>query len=136
MDITTEVHTLYWEEDKNCAMTTLSTLGKKYDLKISHAFIDSLIAMPGLGTNGLTCGIVVGAIMFMGLYGKNKGYEEEAIKQHTNQLIKGFVEKFGSEQCSILRPEGFKPTNPPHLCEGLTVKGIEYIDDYIRRHYK
>ncbi len=132
MNIAEEVHRLYWEDDKNCAITTVSVLSALYDIELSDDLYSSLLAMPGLGKNGLTCGIAVGAVMFIGLYGKDRAFEKDDIKLQANHLIKGFIDKFGSELCSVLRPEGFKYTNPPHICENLTVDAIKYVDEYVR----
>lgn len=131
MMISEEVHKLYWEEDKNCAMTTLIILCNRHEVELHSSVVDSLTSMPGLGKNGLTCGIVIGAVMFVSLYCKANEVKEADIQKHTNLIVRGFKDEFGSELCSILRPEGFKPTNPPHLCEKLTVKAIEYLDNYV-----
>ena len=33
--------------------------------------------------------------------------------------------------CAILRPQGFKPDNPPHLCEEITKKAIMFTLNYL-----
>ncbi len=43
-----------------------------------------------------------------------------------------FESKFGSLRCRELRPNGFNPDDPPHLCEGLTCKAIEFAYGYIK----
>jgi hypothetical protein len=42
-----------------------------------------------------------------------------------------FENKFGSLLCRELRPQGFYPDNPPHLCKGLTRKAIEFGIVYV-----
>lgn len=41
------------------------------------------------------------------------------------------------DQCKVLRPQGFKPDNPPHLCEGITreavVFSIDFVSERLRR---
>ena len=38
---------------------------------------------------------------------------------------------FGSLRCFELRPTGFSENDPPHMCENLTCKGIEFAYQYI-----
>ncbi len=44
-------------------------------------------------------------------------------------LAEAFESRFGSLLCRDLRPEGFKPDNPPHLCEDLTREAILFDVD-------
>lgn len=131
MDIHKKVHQLYWDDDENCAVTTVLVLSEKYGIAIQEQIKDGLISMPGLGKNGLTCGIVVGSLLFHGILAKEKEFRKDVAKQQAEMLVVGFKEKFGSELCSNLRPEGFSVTNPPHLCEKFTVEALEYVINFI-----
>lgn len=62
--------------------------------------------------------------MFIGILGKENGLENEAVVKTCNEFAKGFEKEFGSLDCRVLRPQGFKPDNPPHLCEEITKKAI------------
>ena len=42
-----------------------------------------------------------------------------------------FDSTFGSLRCFELRPAGFSENDPPHMCENLTCKGIEFSYQYI-----
>ena len=42
-----------------------------------------------------------------------------------------FEKTFGSLRCFELRPTGFSENDPPHMCENLTCKGIEFAYQYI-----
>ncbi|RPI79964.1 MAG: hypothetical protein EHM45_00790 [Desulfobacteraceae bacterium] len=45
-----------------------------------------------------------------------------------------FEIQFKSLQCRILRPQGFRPDNLPHLCEPLTCRTIQFSIDFIPDH--
>ncbi|OLN26367.1 hypothetical protein DSOL_5027 [Desulfosporosinus metallidurans] len=64
--------------------------------------------------------------MFIGIQGREKGLEPEDIVNKFNNFAEGFEDEFGSLNCRDLRPEGFKPDNPPHLCEEITKKAIMF----------
>jgi hypothetical protein len=44
-----------------------------------------------------------------------------------------FQARFGSLDCRDLRPEGFNPENPPHMCTPLTADAIIFTLGYISR---
>ena len=50
-----------------------------------------------------------------------------------SELVEAFEERFGSLRCAVLRPEGFKEANPPHLCEGLTRDALDLSIRYVSR---
>jgi len=71
-------------------------IDKETALKIAGAFGGGMARM------GETCGAVTGAFMAIGLkYGKAKA-EDEAAKEKTYQVVKEFVEKFKSQNGSIV----------------------------------
>jgi len=59
--------------------------------------------------------LVASALMFIGIKGKEKGLQHEEIVTICNNFAKGFEKEFGSLNCRDLRPQGFKPDNPPHF---------------------
>lgn len=131
VEIKERVHQLYWNDDANCAITTVTVLSEYFGLPVNKQIKDGLMAMPGLGKNGLTCGIVIASLMFHGILVNEKNINMDIAKGQANQLVVEFKDRFGSEICSVLRPEGFISNNPPHLCEQLTVEAIEYVIDFI-----
>ncbi len=69
--------------------------------------------------------------MFIGLFGHSKKMKQKDIVSQCYDFAETFEKKFGSLQCSILRPEGFNEKNTPHMCENLTVEAIEFAIGYI-----
>jgi C_GCAxxG_C_C family probable redox protein len=126
-----KVHNLYWNHDMNCSTTTLLTLSEIYHINLSSQVLDAVTGMPGVGRSGSLCGLVGGSIMFIGIRGKENGLEHEEIVIKCNNFVKGFEKEFGSLSCKDLRPQGFKPENPPHLCEEITKKAIMFTLNFL-----
>jgi hypothetical protein len=125
----------FCEKDYNCAITTLRILSEYFNLPVSSQVIESAIGLGSLGNYGAQCGLIDGAVMFMGILGKEHGFDDETIAGLANEYAGEFEKKFESLSCRVLRPEGFKPENPPHLCENLAVRvicfDIEFINDLL-----
>ncbi len=129
--IAERVHTYYWEYDLNCAVTTLKTLGEIYSIDIHPQVIESAAGMHGAGGYGAQCGLVEGGLMFIGLAGAGCGRSTENRAGVCKKFASGFEERFGSLECRVLRPEGFRENQPPHLCEELSRKTILYASRFI-----
>lgn len=121
-----KVQEYYWEKDLNCATTTLKILAELYGVDLNRQIIDAAAVMHGAGGYGAQCGLVEGTIMFLGLAGKPQGMNNEEICLQCREFARGFTDRFGSLTCSVLRPQGFHPDNPPHLCAGLTRQAVAY----------
>lgn len=84
--INERVHTLYWNDDINCAGTTLIILSKIFEISLCSQILDAAIGMPGAGRYGAQCGLVSGTIMAIGILGREKGLEHEDIVDKCNKL--------------------------------------------------
>jgi hypothetical protein len=118
------VHESYWERDINCAWTTLEALSHWFDLPIHQQVFDAALGMHGAGGYRAQCGLIEGALMFLGLTGRAHGIVDKEIVAACYRFAAQFESHFGSLSCRELRPQGFAPDNPPHLCEGLTCETI------------
>ena len=114
----------YWKDDINCAETTLKVLSEIFEIPLNKQVLNSALALPGAGQCGAQCGIVSGTIMFLGIFGRENRIDDSTIKEFSKRFTNVFETTFKSVQCSVLRPEGFHPDNPPHICESLTCDGI------------
>jgi C_GCAxxG_C_C family probable redox protein len=112
-------------------VTTLKVLGEIFSIEIQPQVFDAAIGLPGAGRFGAQCGLVEGSLMFIGIYGNTRGFEHEQIVALCNKFASTFQQRFSSLQCKDLRPQGFKPENPPHLCEGRTKKVIIFSAQFI-----
>jgi C_GCAxxG_C_C family probable redox protein len=118
------VHEYYWEADLNCATTALKTLADYFSIAIHEQVIAAAVGMHGAGRFGAQCGLVEGALLFLGILGKVKGLSEEETVTACREFAGQFETRFGSLQCRILRPQGFKTNLPPHLCERLSNEAL------------
>lgn len=131
--IANRVHELYWKDDINCARTSLICLGELFDTTIERQTIISAVGLHGAGGYRAQCGLVEGPLIFMGIYLNKLGHTEHEIVSACYKFAESFEGKFGSLLCRELRPNGFSPTDPPHLCETLTCQGIDFAHQYIFR---
>jgi hypothetical protein len=114
----------------------LKTLAEIFEINLPPQVIDSAVGMHGAGKFGAQCGLVEGSLMFMGIFGRERGYEDKIIVNSCYNLANEFQKDFGSLVCRDLRPQGFNPENPPHICEELTKKAVRFTANYILRMQK
>nr|WP_092074650.1 C-GCAxxG-C-C family protein [Dendrosporobacter quercicolus]NSL47614.1 C_GCAxxG_C_C family protein [Dendrosporobacter quercicolus DSM 1736]SDN06945.1 C_GCAxxG_C_C family probable redox protein [Dendrosporobacter quercicolus] len=131
--IKSKVSGYYWNDDVNCATTMLKTLAELYEIELDRQVIDSAIGLHGAGGFGAQCGLVEGSLMLLGIFGKENKLSTEIIIALCYCFAQEFEEEFGSLLCKQLRPQGFKPDNPPHLCEGLTNRAVKFTAEYLER---
>jgi C_GCAxxG_C_C family probable redox protein len=122
----------YWEEDLNCTTTTLKILSERFNIEVSDQVFSAATGMHGAGEYGAQCGLVEGALMFLGIFVQHKNYPKDLTVTSCYEFAKAFENTFGSLQCSVLRPEGFTETNPPHLCESLTCRAVDFSISFIQ----
>lgn len=123
----------YWNQDVNCATTMLSILSELHKVRLETQVIASAIGMHGAGAFGAQCGLVEGSLMMLGILGKERELTTELIIDACYHFAVEFEKKFGSLLCKQLRPQGFKPDNPPHLCEELTNQAVQFTAEYVKR---
>ena len=126
-----EVHRHYWEHDDTCAFTTLSIVSDLFAIPLESQVMDAALGMWGAGGHRAQCGLVEGALMFIGILGGRRGLKRDRISKLCKSFARGFAEQFGSLICRDLRPEGFSPDNPPHICEDLSKRVIRYTTAFV-----
>ena len=129
--ITTRVHELYWKEDINCARTSLICLSELFEIAIEPQTIWAAIGLHGAGGYRAQCGLVEGTLMFIGIYFHKLGKTEAEIVSICYNFASAFDKTFGSLRCYELRPTGFLENDPPHMCENLTCRAIEFAYHHI-----
>ncbi len=121
----------YWEDDVNCATTQLKILAEVFEIELNEQIVNAATGMHGAGAYGAQCGLVEGTLMFLGIFGKANNMPENIVVQSCKEFAAHFEGEFKSLLCSTLRPEGFHADNPPHLCEPLTRKGVQFSISFI-----
>lgn len=132
--ITEKVRHYYFNEDINCATTSLLVLAEIFGVQLEEQLVDAAVGLHGGGKYGAQCGLVEGPLMFIGILGKAKGLDKEKTVELCYQYAQGFEAEFGSLVCRVLRPQGFDPQNPPHLCLELTINAILFAYSFICRN--
>ncbi len=132
--IAARVHASYHLDDQNCVTTTLKILAEKCNLPLAGQVLDAAVGMHGAGGYRAQCGLVEGTLMFLGILGREKGLGDKEIIELCYRYAEGFEGKFSSLLCRELRPEGFAPDQPPHLCEGLSCRTVAFSAAFIDEH--
>lgn len=130
------VHAYYWRDDLNCATTTLKILAERFGVSLEPQVIDAALGMHGAGEYGAQCGLVEGGLMFLGIAGRGSGFADKKIIALCNEFARTFEQRFGSLLCRALRPQGFRPEDPPHLCENVTCHALEFDIHFIVERLK
>lgn len=123
----------YWVEALNCATTTLKVLSELYNIELAQQVIDSSLGMHGAGKYGAQCGLVEGTLLFIGILGRARNHTDDRIVETCYLFAESFEKQFSSILCRELRPQGFSPEQPLHLCADITSDALCFIDDFIRK---
>ncbi len=127
-----KVHELYWDCDVNCARTMLICLGELFGVTYEPQTLNAAVGLHGAGGYRAQCGLVEGSLMFAGVYLNGLGWEEERIVSACYRFAETFSGEFGSLTCFDLRPGGFSPDDPPHRCEALTCRAVEFTYKFMK----
>lgn len=90
--------------DYNCTRTELLILGDHLQVNLSSQVLDSSIGMHGAGGYQVQCGLVEGALMFIGIFGKERKVPAERIVEACYTYGFQFEQHFKSLLCPQLRP--------------------------------
>lgn len=69
--------------------------------------------------------------MFIGIQGARLGLRDQRIAALCHAYATAFVQRFGSLECRILRPTGFRKEDPPHACQNLTLESLRFAVDFL-----
>lgn len=135
-EIADQVHDFLWNHDMNCAQATLQVLSEKYSLNLSSQLLAAAMGLNGAGRSGAQCGLVEGALIFLGVFSETRGWDRYRVSDLCGLYAREFIGNFGSMNCRDLRPQGFQDGQPPHMCEDLAVKTITFSCVFIDRFFK
>lgn len=125
------VHDLYWNSNLNCARAMLACLGETFGVTVAPQTFHAAIGMHGAGRFRAQCGLVEGALMFIGILGTERGKTEKDIETLCRRFAEAFTARFGSLLCRDLRPGGFQPSDPPHACESITAEAVDFAKRFL-----
>ncbi|MGE4465038.1 C-GCAxxG-C-C family (seleno)protein [Sphaerochaeta sp.] len=118
--ISTMVHGQCFLHSPNCSTKT------SY-----HRHSRVLLPCMVVATTGDQCGLVECAVMFIGIYHLERGWEEQDVAKLAYVLAETYRNRFGSLLCKDLRPGGFSEGDSSHLCENLTIGSIAFTYQFI-----
>ena len=125
------VHHCYWDNNANCAQTTLHCLEQLTGLPVHPSLYQATVGCHGAAGHGGQCGLIEGATLFLGLYCAAMGKSVEETEEICARYALVFNRNFNSMACSDLRPGGFRADDPPHLCERFTVRAVTCLHDFV-----
>lgn len=131
ISIEKRVHELYWDRNVNCARTALIVLGERFGVDVRPQTLQAAVGMHGAGGYRAQCGLVEGALMFMGIFFSRQGKNDGEIASLCARFAVQFVAAFSSLDCRDLRPGGFKADDAPHRCEALSSRAIRFAHGFI-----
>ncbi len=125
----------FCDQELTCTISTLRILSEHFNVDVPPAVYDAATGMHGAGQYGAQCGLVEGALMFLGVVGRQRGFDEDDIVNACHDYAAYFDKRLGSLICAVLRPEGFSDDNPPHLCRDRAcvalLMDIEFITKFL-----
>ncbi|MEE9442834.1 MAG: C-GCAxxG-C-C family protein [candidate division Zixibacteria bacterium] len=128
--IAERVHHLFWDKDWPCVPAVLTIYKEIFKADINDDVIAASRGLNGGGQYGAQCGLLEANLMFIALLGKERDYTQEQINELCAEFSGCFEKKFKSLLCREIRPEGFVPENPPHLCETRTVDSMLFALEF------
>ncbi len=126
------VHKYYYDHDLNCARTSLYILSEIFEVELTSQVKDAAIGLHGAGGFRAQCGLVEGALMFIGIYFSDQNMNKDEIVSHCYDFGEAFSHEFGSLKCYNLRPQGFNIDDEPHMCEDLSWRAVCFTYDFIK----
>jgi len=112
--------------ENNCAMTVLRVLAEVFETPVAQPVIDAAQCMPGAGGVDHLCGLISGALMFVGVWGGQHGLHRQTLRPLTSSFSQAVQERFGSLMCSDLRPADG--------CGPLAVAFLTFAIPYLENH--
>lgn len=116
---------IYYNGDQKTDVSEL------FAIPLESQVLDSALGRWGAGGYRVQCGLVEGALMFIGILGSRRGLKRDQVSGLCISFARGFEKRFCSLVCRELRHEGFSPANPPHICEDLSRRAVRYTTSFI-----
>lgn len=124
------------EKQYNCTKTMLCTLSDQLGVTLGQQVQNAALGMHGAGGFRAQCGLVEGALMFIGLYFTHIGKSEVQVIELCYRFAEAFTGYFGSLLCYDLRPQGFHPGDEPYQCQDLAGRAIIFAYDFMLKAKK
>ena len=134
-----------FEKGFNCSQAVLSVYAEEFGLCRETALKIACGFGGGMGRMALTCGVVTGAFMVIGLKYGNVDANEKEIKEKTYGLVREFARRFEKRNgssicrellgCDISKPEGLRSAKENGLftsvCPGLVQDAVGILEEML-----
>lgn len=122
----------FLEKQLNCGLSMMHCLSDFFKLPVHEQVYASINGIMEHRDKRHQCGLYKGALMFIGIYGTEKGWSRDQINMATLSLAEAFEEEFHSIHCYELRSASFKE-NPNHdLCADLAAEAVLFAAGFIK----
>ncbi len=89
----------------NCTMTVLAVLFEVYEMPPDPRLLGAGQCLPGVGGSGGLCGLVSGTLIFLGVWGYERGLHRSLLSPGCALVVESVRARFGSTSCALLRTE-------------------------------
>lgn len=117
------------EKDLNCGLTMMHCLSDFFGLPVHGQVYSAVNGIMEHRTKREQCGLYKGALMFLGIYGAERGWSKEQTSIAALSLAEAFEELFHSIKCYELRTNDFKN---PSACNDLAVNAVLFTAGFIK----
>lgn len=93
------------EGEDNCAMSSLKILAEHFEMPPMPQAVAAARHVPGAGGAGEACGLVLGVLMFIGIWGAHHSYSRQRLNPLARRVTAHVHRRFGSLCCRDLQRE-------------------------------
>lgn len=127
------VQKYFLEQQLNCGLTMIHCLSDFFQLPVHEQVYASVNGIMEHRDKRHQCGLYKGALMFLGIYGTQLGWDRAMLNEKTLSLAQAFEEYFHAINCYELRAESFA-SNPDHnLCCNLAAEAVMLVAGIIKK---
>lgn len=122
----------FLSQSLNCGLTMMHCLSDFFNLPVHEQVYASVNGIMEHRDKRHHCGLYKGALMFIGIYGTEKGWDRDKINANTLMLAQAFEERYHSLNCYDIRSASFAE-NPEHnLCHSLAEDAVLFAASIIK----
>lgn len=123
----------FLQQGLNCGITMMHCLSDFFKVSVHPQVYASINGIMEHRDKRHQCGLYKGALMFLGIYGTENGWDRTKINTVTLSLAHAFEEYYSSLHCYDIRPDSFS-NNPDHnLCHNLAADAVLFAAGFIKR---
>ncbi|MCD8199070.1 MAG: C-GCAxxG-C-C family protein [Phascolarctobacterium sp.] len=116
----------------NCGLTMMHCLSDFFNVPVHEQVYQAINGIMENRFKRYQCGLYKGTVMFLGIYGTDKGWDRDKLNAITLDFAKAFEKEYGSIMCNEVRRVSFE-TNSAHLiCTAFAARAVIFSANYIK----